>query len=62
MLDKLMELYHATESCKQGNCNRCCRKNLFNSSDTYSCKSKLLSDCHSLFGEMINVCEEYLNN
>lgn len=61
MLDECIELYHATESCKQGKCANCSRKNLLNSSNNYSCKSKLLNDCNLMFSKLIDMyCDDLI--
>lgn len=60
MLDEVIELYHSTKSCKQGDCNKCSRKNIFNSSNTYYCKSKLLNDCNLMFSKLIDMYEDDL--
>lgn len=57
MLDKLIELYHATKSCREGSCYSCNRKKNLKSTYTYPCKCKLLEDCNNMFSELIDEFE-----
>lgn len=62
MIEELIELYHATESCSQGKCCKCTRENSLKSSNTYPCKSKLLNDCNVIFNNLIDKYKEVLDN